>query len=132
MEEKLLTPRADAGFTLMEVLVAMVILGIVLIGFQAAATDRMIRDLSSTDRRTIALQLAVERLRAVQLDPVYPALEARYAGSEASLAGAPGFTRATAVTRTVNGLVEYKTVTVTVQHPQLSQPVKRTLIIAAP
>jgi prepilin-type N-terminal cleavage/methylation domain-containing protein len=124
--------RGDEGFTLVEAMVSLVILGIVLIGFQAAAAERMVGDLQRNDKRTVALQLAVDRLRAVQLDPVYGSLSARYAGTETSLANFPGYTRATVVSRTVSGRVDFTTVTVTVQHAQLARPIKRTLVIAAP
>ena len=133
METALLTRRrAEAGFTLLEVMIAMVILGIVLISFQATAADRLLKDLGTVDRCGVAMQLAVERLRTVQMDPVYGSLSTRYSGTETGMANFPGYTRATVVSRTVSGRVDYSTVTVTVQHAQLTKPVKRTLVIAAP
>ena len=122
----------ERGFTLLEAMISLVILAVVLISFQAIAADRMLGDMRVNDRRTVALQLAVDRLRAVQLDPVYGQIASRYAGSESSLSGFPGYTRATVVQRTISGRVDYTTVTVTVQHAQLTRPVKRTLVLAAP
>ncbi|HEU0051542.1 MAG TPA: prepilin-type N-terminal cleavage/methylation domain-containing protein [Longimicrobium sp.] len=134
METELLRRRrlGREGFTLIEAMISMVLLGIVLISFQAVAADRMIGDLQRNDRRTVALQLAVDRVRAVQLDPVYTALASRYAGTENPVSGFPGYSRTTALTRTQSGRVDYYTVTVTVNHAQLTRPVKRTLVIAAP
>jgi prepilin-type N-terminal cleavage/methylation domain-containing protein len=133
METALLTRRrARAGFTLLEVMIAMVILGIVLISFQATAADRLLKDLGTVDRRGVAMQLAVERLRTVQMEPVYGSLATKYAGTETGMANFSGYTRATTVTRTVSGRVDYSTVTVTVQHAQLTRPVKRTVVVAAP
>lgn len=124
--------RADGGFTLLEVLIAMVILSVMVLGFQAAFTGRLLRDVDTEDRRTVAMQLAAERLRAAQLDPVYGALEARYAGTEATLSGYPGYRRTTRVVRTSTATLDYKTLTVTVEHPRMPRPVSRTLVVAAP
>lgn len=132
VEARLLTaPRRDAGFTLLEVLIAMVILSIMILGFQAAFAGRLLSTVNAEDRRTVALQLAAERVRAVQLDPVYAALETRYETTEATLASFPGYRRATRVDRTTTG-GDYTTVTVTVTHARLARPVTRTLVVAAP
>lgn len=133
VEARLLTPgRPDAGFTLLEVLISMVILSIMILGFQAAFAGRLLSTVHAEDRRTVALQLAVERVRAVQLDPVYTALETRYETVEATLANFPGYARSTRVDRTVNTAGDLTTVTVTVTHPRLQKPVTRTLVVAAP
>jgi prepilin-type N-terminal cleavage/methylation domain-containing protein len=140
VEARLLTPRRpgagftlmpNAGFTLMEVLIAMVILSIMILGFQAAFAGRLLSTVHAEDRRTVALQLAAERVRAVQLDPVYTALEARYEAVESSLPGFPGYGRSTRVDRTTAG-GDMTTVTVTVTHARLARPVTRTLVLAAP
>lgn len=125
-------PRADGGFTLLEVLIAMVILSIMILGFQAAFTGRLLRDVNTEDRRTVAMQLAAERLRAAQLDPVYGALETRYGATEANITNFPGYRRTTQVVRTQTTTLDYKTLTVTVEHPRMPRPVKRTLVVAAP
>ena len=110
----------------------MVILGMVVIGMQAALTQRLSGDLGSMDTRNAALQLAADRLRTVQLDPVYASLGTRYAATEAAIPNYPGFTRTTQVLRTVAGGNDYTTVTVAVSSTRLPQPVTRTLVIAAP
>jgi prepilin-type N-terminal cleavage/methylation domain-containing protein len=131
MEERVLN-RADAGFTLIEVLISMVILGIVLVGFQAAFTQRLSGDLQVQDTRNLAIQLAADRLRTVQLDPVYTALSTRYAKTESTIAGYPTFSRVTTVAQTIANGNDYTTVTVRVTSPRLRAPVSRTLVIAAP
>lgn len=131
MEERVLT-RRDGGFTLIETLIAMVILGMVVIGMQAALTQRLSGDLGSMDTRNAALQLAADRLRTVQLDPVYASLGTRYAATESAIPNYPGFTRTTQVLRTVAAGNDYTTVTVAVASTRLPQPVTRTLVIAAP
>jgi len=110
----------------------MVILSIMILGFQAAFAGRLLSTVNAEDRRTVALQLAAERVRAVQLDPVYSALETRYETTEATLANFPGYARSTRVDRTVNTSGDVTKVTVTVTHPRLSRSVTRTLVLAAP
>ena len=130
MEERVLT--REGGFTLAEVLIAMVILAVVMVGMQAALTQRLTGDLRLQDTRSAAIHLAADRLRTVQLDPVYGSLGDRYAATETSLAGYPGYQRVTQVTHSVGGGNDYTTVTVKVTHARLAQPVSRSLVIAAP
>lgn len=131
MEERVLT-RRDAGFTLVEVLMAMVILGIVLVSFQASLTQRLSGDLQVQDTRNAAIQLAADRLRQVQVDPVYTQLATRYAGTESTIAGYPGFKRVTTLSQTTTGGNDYITVSVVITSPRLRVPVTRSLVIAAP
>jgi prepilin-type N-terminal cleavage/methylation domain-containing protein len=132
MENRVLARRAEAGFTLVEVLISMVILGIVLVGFQAAATRRLVGDLQVQDTRNAAVQLAADRIRVVQVDPVYTDLSARYAGTETSISGYPGFKRVTTIVRTQTSTQDYTTVTVQVTRPGLTLSVYRNVVIAAP
>ena len=126
-------PRGRGGFTLLEVLVAMVILGFVILGAHAVMTDRMVRGLGQQETRLRANQLALDRIHAIQADPVYATLPARYAGTEPSLPDAPGFERATRFATTQLSVGNtYVTVTVTVTHARLPGPVSRTVVIAAP
>jgi prepilin-type N-terminal cleavage/methylation domain-containing protein len=129
-----LPPEARrGGFTLLEVLVSMVILGFVILGAHAAMTDRMVRDLGSQETRMRANQLALDRIHAIQADPVYATLNARYAGTEQNLPGAAGFERTTRLTTTeLSGGNGYLTITVTVTHARLRSPLSRTVVIASP
>lgn len=125
--------RGRSGFTLLEVLVAMVILGFVVLGAHAAMTDRMVRDLGQQETRMRANQIALDRVHAIQADPVYGTLVARYAGTEATLPDAPGFQRTTAFRSTQLSVGNtYLTITVTVTHPRLRNPVSRTVVVASP
>jgi prepilin-type N-terminal cleavage/methylation domain-containing protein len=126
------TTRRD-GFTLIEVLVALVILGFVIVGIQAVITDRMVRDVDWQEKRARATHLAMDRLHAIQADPDYAALSTRYVASERDPAGSRGFTRTTAVAVTPLDRGEsYTTITVTVAAPGLSRAVSRTLVVASP
>lgn len=121
------------GFTLLEVLMALVILGFVILGAQATLTGRMVSDVGVQEVRSRATQLAMDRLHLIQADPAYGTLATRYSGTETDLAGAPGFTRTTRFSVTpLAGGQEYRTVTVTVTAPRLARPVARTVVIASP
>lgn len=124
---------ASAGFTLLEVMIALVILGFVILGAQASMTSMMVRNVNWQEVRGRATQLAVDRLHAVQSDPNYATLATRYAATESSIPGATGFTRTTRfkATRFPDG-TEYQTVTVIVTAPRLPRPVSRTTVIASP
>ncbi|HEX7242448.1 MAG TPA: prepilin-type N-terminal cleavage/methylation domain-containing protein [Longimicrobiaceae bacterium] len=124
------------GFTLLEVLIAIVILGICLLGVQAAVTDRFVRDIGGHDRQAVAAQLVEDRIQAIQLDPVYATLETRYEGSDSTIPGFPGFTRTTEIVQvrsvTPRGVVDYRKATVTVRSRNLARPVSRTITVGAP
>lgn len=123
--------RGRDGFTLLEVLVATVILGIVILSAQASITAFMVRDVGWQEQRARATQVAMDRLHAIQADAVYASLAARYTESATPVGG--GFTRATrlSATRFQDG-TEYLTVTVSVSAPRLPAPVTRTTAIASP
>lgn len=121
------------GFSLLEVLIALVILGFVILGAQATLTGRMVSDIGYQETRARATQLAMDRLHLIQADPAYGTLSDRYTATENALPGAPGFQRTTRFTlSTLAGGQEYRTVTVTVTAPRLSRPVSRTVVIASP
>lgn len=126
--------RRRAGFTLVEVLIALVILGIMVVSAQSVMTDTLVTRVSGTDRRMLGVMLATERLQVVQAEPSYGEIGARYQLTEPTLPGYPGYARATQVGRSFNAQtgLDYTTVTVTVTHPQLTSPIVRSAIIAAP
>ncbi len=123
----------QAGFTLLEVLVALVILGFVILGAQAALTATMVRDVGWQENRGRATQLAMDRLQTIQSDPVYATLATRYTATETAIPGATGFRRETLfqVTRFTGG-DEYLLVTVSVTAPRMTRAVTRTTAIASP
>lgn len=119
------------GFTLLEVLVAMVILSIVVLGAQASVTALMVRDVGWQEHRARATQIAMDRVHAIQSDPVYASIANTYRESGTAVAG--GYVRETlfAVTDFPDGTA-YLTVTVTVRGRRLPRPVTRTTVIASP
>ncbi|HEX8430953.1 MAG TPA: prepilin-type N-terminal cleavage/methylation domain-containing protein [Longimicrobium sp.] len=122
------------GFTLLEVLIAMVILSIAMLGTHVALSDRLIRDVGQADNRSIAMQLAADRIQMVQLEPNYGALETVYEKTETGMAGFPGFTRVTDINRSnvATTKMDFKTVTVTVTHARLNPSISRSVVVAAP
>ena len=123
-------PAGRDGFTLLEVLVAMVILGFVILGAQASITAMMVRDVGWQDQRARATQMAMDRIHLIQTDPVYTSLVTTYQETGTQVGG---FIRATRFTSTAfaDG-TQYLTVTVTFTGGQLRAPVSRTTVIASP
>ncbi len=125
--------RARKGFTLVEVMIALVILMVVIVGF-ASTTGRLLHTVATTDRQEGATNLVTDRLDQVRLEPVYGRLESLFVATETNLPGMAGYTRVTAITRVlgVSPATDHKVVTVTVTGPALLKPVARTITVAAP
>lgn len=123
--------RARNGFTLIEVMIALTILMIVLVGM-ASMTTRSVHVTTTSDREEAAIQLVHDRLEFVRADPNYNGLDSLYGTTETNFATLPGFSRVTQITRITTGNNDYKRVTVTVTGPGLSKPVARTITVAQP
>ena len=117
------------GMTLIEVLMALVILTGALLGMGRFITSFSHATSDGTLTSTAA-DLVLDRLEYVKATKPYPSLPS-YAATEASIAGYPGFTRVTQISRTNNSQFDYTAITVTVSHPSLQTPVKKSTIIAA-
>lgn len=125
--------RSKQGFTLVEVMIALVILMVVVVGFMSTSS-RLMHTVAVNDRQESAIRLAYDRIEMVRLDPRYTKLESLYVATETSFPTLPGFSRVTAMAL-VGGPgqpTDYKKVTVTVSGPGLLAPVKRTTTVAAP
>ena len=128
--------RGSDGFTLAELLAAVTILAIGVLGL-ATGAGRMMTTAESSQRKATALQAADDRLAAIRMSPGYAALDSIYEGEEDAVPGIPGCTRTTDVGRVVsNGesgrILDYTRITVTVACQNLGTPVVRTLIVGAP
>lgn len=122
-----------SGFTLVEVIVAVVILLGVVLGI-TQLTARTIHTLTTSDRQLAAVQLVEDRLEQVRLDPDYAQLESSYGGTEYTFRSLPGFARTTQIVH-VGGDgkgPDYKRITVSVTGPGLPAPVARTETVGAP
>lgn len=128
------TPRLHArkGFTMVEVIVASVILGAALLAM-AGFTIRYQQVDSSARMVSKAQQAANERLERVRTAQPYLSLDTM-ATTESSIAGYPGYTRTTVVTR-IGGAaadtVDYRIVTVRVTTPGVARIVSKTSTVGA-
>ena len=123
------------GFTIVEILLALLLLSFVVLGFQAA-TGQIIHYAAQSDRALVASQLADHRLALIRLDPDYEALESRYETVEATIPDFPGLARQTIINRTqavqTGGYLDYYRITVVVTGDGLREPTSRTIVVAAP
>ncbi len=125
--------RRERGFTLIEVMVALVILAVILLAL-GAATGTLVTRVSDSGQQEVAVELAQDRLAQIQIDPVYDSLEARYASSGDSVPGHPDYTMTTDIDHVggSNQSEDYKIVTVQIDAPGLASPVQRTVTVGAP
>ena len=134
MRRKVRRQASRQGFTLIEVLIAIVILTGVILGM-AHVTGRMLHTIATSDRTSAALELVSDRLEQVSLDPDYEGLAAEYKGTETGFPTLPGFKRTTSVVRTGGSGKsgpDYTRITVTVDGPGLLAPLSRTVTVGAP
>ena len=119
------------GFTLIEVMIALVILSGVLLTLAATTT----RYLSIIARNRIRIQsgaVADAQIAAVRVFPNYATLANQFNGTLANVP-LPGYSRQTQVVRTGAGTTGDRTgVVVTVTGPHLPTPVTRYTTVAAP
>ena len=125
--------RADssAGFTLVEVLIALAMLSVVLLA-SAASTTKYLGVITRNRMRIQASALADAQIAKVRVSPAYDSLTVRFDSTRSGVPF-PGYTRSTRVIRTGAGTTTDVTkIRVTVSGPQLSTPVVRYATIAAP
>ena len=120
--------------TLVEIVIALGILAVVILGmgqfaFNFSRTERL------AEARTIAVNLADQRLSEIRSSPNYSGIDSTYGVAEATIPGFPGFSRTTTIVHTggpAPAANDYKTVTVTVMGPPLAAPIMKTIVVAAP
>ena len=125
----------ERGLTLVEIVIALTILAVVVLGmgqfaFNFSRSERL------AEARTIAVNLADQRLSEVRSSPNYSGIDSTYGVNEGAVTGFPGFSRQTRIVHTGGPRPtftnDYKTVTVTVMGPPLSAPIMKTIVVAAP
>jgi len=127
--------RTD-GFSMIEVIVALAVLGVVVLGF-AATTGSLSRVAEDSGQRLVALELLESRLREIAMDPEYEQLESRYEGVDSMIPGFPGWRRITTITRVIQPSqdgrrFDVQRIMVTVEGPGVLVPIQRTITIGSP
>lgn len=112
------------GISLLEVVTALTILGTALIGM-AEHGRRYARSNANSMLLNNALDLASGQVERVKSQRNYTTMNL-LAGSTTS----GSYTIVTAIAQTVSSAHDYKTVTVTVTHPAMTKPVKKTTAVA--
>jgi prepilin-type N-terminal cleavage/methylation domain-containing protein len=121
------------GFTLIELMLAIVILTIVLTGI-ARYTGQFLHAVTTSTTRTTAAQVATEHIELVKADPSYTTLAASWDGTQNGFPGYPNMTRVTTVSR-VTGTApprDYTIITVRVAEPTMGAPVNVTTVVGRP
>jgi prepilin-type N-terminal cleavage/methylation domain-containing protein len=121
------------GFTLIEVMLAVSILSVVLVGV-ARYNSQFLHTVSTSTVRTVAAEVARERISLVDMDPSYTTLAATWTGDSLNFPGYPNMRRVTTVSRVTgnNPPRDYTVITVRVSEPSMGQPIDVTTVVAQP
>jgi len=123
--------RSSAGFTLVEVLIAVAMLSVVLLA-AAASTTKYLGVITRNRMRIQAAAVADAQIAKVRVSPAYDSLTVRFDSTRSGVPF-PGYTRSTRVIRSGAGsTTDVTKIRVTVSGPELSSPVVRYATIAAP
>src|SRR3954468_17907765 len=108
------------GFTLIEVMLAGGILTTVLISV-ARYTGQFLHTVSTSTVRTVAAEVARERVSLIDMDPSYTTLAAVWAGTQTGFPGYPNMARVTTVSRVTGAAPprDYTIITVRVTEPTM-------------
>ncbi len=124
----------EKGFTLVEMIVAVVILAVGILALSASTTD-LARISLEAQRNALALQACEDRIERVRLHPIYQQLDSLYTESGIGILGLDGFSRSTEVTRVIQDgeregkYIDFTRVTVTVSGPGLDAPISRSVTV---
>lgn len=121
------------GFTLIEVMLAIVLLTIVLLSV-TRYTGQYLHTVSTSTARTVAAEVARERIGLVDMDPSYTTLAATWAGTQIGFPGYPRMTRVTTVSRITGATPprDYTLITVRVTEPTIGPAIDVTTVVARP
>ena len=122
---------STGGFTLVEVMIALAMLGVVLLA-AAASTTRYLGVITRNRMRIQAAAVADAQIAKVRVSPAYDSLTVRFDSTRSGVPF-PGYTRSTRVIRSGAGTSNDMTrVRVVISGPELPSPVIRYATIAAP
>jgi prepilin-type N-terminal cleavage/methylation domain-containing protein len=107
------------GFTLIEVLIALVILCVVVLGL-GRFVGSFLHVVGTSTVKTVATEVAYSQINAVQTDVNYP-LPASWAGNVTGFPGYPNMKQVTVLQRVAAGTSDYTVITVRVTEPTMSK-----------
>jgi prepilin-type N-terminal cleavage/methylation domain-containing protein len=116
------------GFSLIEVLVALVILSVVLLGLGRFVAS-FLHTVGTTTTKTAATEAASSYMATIQSDPSYP-LQASYAGTVTGFPNYPNLKRVTTLNRINTLNRDYTIITVKVTEPTLRDTINITAVVA--
>lgn len=122
------------GFTMIEVIVALVILSTAVLGLGASAS-RLAMSAATAEIRAVALESVEDQIARIRLDPRYTELDSLYAGVDNNVLGIGGYTRTTSIVHVQQGspvTLDYKKISVVVTGPMLTPSISREIVIAKP
>ena len=120
---------ARAGLSLLEVMVALTILGTALIGM-AEYGRRFASTNANAMTQNNAMDIATGRLERVKAERNYTSMDT-LGGTHSINHNGMVYSRVTRIVRTQTPKFDYKTVTVTVYRPGMLRPVKKTSAVAS-
>jgi prepilin-type N-terminal cleavage/methylation domain-containing protein len=128
--------RRRNGFTLIEMLIAVVVVVIVATSFAKFAAQYS-RSMGDSSLRLVATGVATGRLELVRADPRYTRIIALYGsgtagGDTTGFLDYPRMRRITTMVRDQSGNRDFTTITVKVWDPALMDTVAVTAVVAAP
>lgn len=123
------TIRGSGGFTLLEVMIALAILAITVLGLGSVAGS-LIHTASDGRLSAEAGAAADARISNIQVWPDYGSVDSAFVGTEANTPFT-GWTRVTTMTHVTADSNDYKKFTVSVSGPGLTTPVARSVTVAA-
>jgi len=124
----------NKGFTMVEMIISLTILALAILGL-SSTTARLARVAVDAENRALALQVVEDRISRIRLHPVYQQLDSVFSEYDAEIPNLPEYTRSTSLTRIIEPgdrqgkYIDYTRITVTVDGPELEQPVSRTVSI---
>lgn len=121
--------KSTMGFGLIELIVALLIMGIVVLAI-GAALPTSLRTTTDAHVDFLALNAVEDRISLIRMDPRFPLPVDIYAESETPLDDLPEMERTTELEELADGRLQRITVRVTA--PALTRPVERTIQIGEP
>ncbi len=126
--------RNRQGFTMVEVIVALVILAAAVLGLGASASH-LATSAATAEIRAVALQSVEDQIARIRLDPRYSELDSLYAGVDDSVMGIGGYKRTTSMVHVQQGspvTLDYLRISVVVSGPLLIPSISREIVVAKP